>query len=115
MQLHCCHDARFLTNRQQDWDHQSTVLLVQVPITYVTEMSWVNELMKLAPTILLIAGYVWFTRKAMGGLGGMGGPGGSRGGMGGIFSVGKAPVRSFCRSLQFCSCKAGVCQKATVC
>ena len=68
--------------------------LLQVPITYVTEMSWVNELMKLAPTILLIAGYVWFTRKAMGGLGGMGGPGGSRGGMGGIFSVGKAPVCS---------------------
>ncbi len=66
---------------------------MQVPITYVTEMSWVNELMKLAPTILLIAGYVWFTRRTLGGLGGMGGPGSSRGGMGGIFSVGKAPVR----------------------
>ena len=71
--------------------------IVQVPITYVTEMSWVNELMKLAPTILLIAGYVWFTRRTLGGLGGMGGPGSSRGGMGGIFSVGKAPVR-LCRS-----------------
>ena len=74
---------------------------MQVPITYVTEMSWVNELMKLAPTILLIAGYVWFTRKAMGGLGGMGGPGGSRGGMGGIFSVGKAPVRGLLPAITF--------------
>lgn len=65
---------------------------VQVPITYTSEMSWLNELMRLAPTILLIAGYVYFTRKTMGGLGGMGGGGGSGGR--GIFNVGKAQVRT---------------------
>ena len=39
------------------------------------------------PTMLLIAGYVWFTRRQMGGLGGQG-PGGR-----GLFNVGKAQVR----------------------
>lgn len=47
-----------------------------------------QELLRLAPTILLIAGYVWFTRRQMGGLGGQG-PGGR-----GLFNVGKAQVRS---------------------
>ena len=45
-----------------------------------------QELLRLAPTILLIAGYVWFTRRQMGGLGGQG-PGGR-----GLFNVGKAQV-----------------------
>ena len=45
-----------------------------------------QELLRLAPTILLIAGYVWFTRRQMGGFGGVGGGGGGRG----IFNVGKA-------------------------
>ena len=67
----------------------------QVPTTYVSEMSWVNELLRLAPTILLIAGYVYFTRKTMGGLGGMGGGGGGRG----IFNVGKA--QASCACLQY--------------
>ena len=49
----------------------------------------VQELLRLAPTILLIAGYVWFTRRQMGGLGGQG-PGGR-----GLFNVGKAQVRSY--------------------
>ena len=60
-----------------------------VPITYTTELSWQQELLRLAPTLLLIVGYVWFTRRQMGGLGG-GGGGGARG----IFNVGKAQVRS---------------------
>ena len=55
-----------------------------VPITYANELSWQQELLRLAPTILLIAGYVWFTRRQLGGLGGQG-PGGR-----GIFNVGKA-------------------------
>ena len=49
-----------------------------------------QELLRLAPTILLIAGYVWFTRRQMGGLGGQG-PGGR-----GLFNVGKAQVRTIC-------------------
>ncbi|CAL5225560.1 g8397 [Coccomyxa viridis] len=58
-----------------------------VPITYTNELSWQQELLRLAPTILLIAGYVWFTRRQMGGLGGTGGPGGR-----GLFNVGKAQI-----------------------
>lgn len=61
-----------------------------VPITYTTELSWQQELLRLAPTLLLIVGYVWFTRRQMGGLGG-GGGGGARG----IFNVGKAQVRGW--------------------
>lgn len=58
-----------------------------VPITYRSEMSWQQELLRLAPTLLLIGGYVWFTRRQMGGLTGTGGMGGR-----GIFNVGKAQV-----------------------
>eukprot|EP00884_Botryococcus_braunii_P009436 jgi/Botrbrau1/18494/Bobra.0072s0073.1 len=58
-----------------------------VPITYSSEMSWQQELLRLAPTLLLIGGYVWFTRRQMGGLTGTGGMGGR-----GIFNVGKAQV-----------------------
>jgi AFG3 family protein len=58
-----------------------------VPIVYTSEVSWQQELWRLLPTILLIGGYVWFTRRQLGGLGGGGGPGGR-----GIFNVGKATV-----------------------
>ena len=58
-----------------------------IPITYTSQVSWSSELLRLAPTILLIAGYVWFTRRSMGGgMGGMGG--GSRS----LFNVGKAHI-----------------------
>lgn len=57
-----------------------------IPIVYTSEVSWQQELWRLLPTILLIGGYVWFTRRQMGGLGG-GGAGGR-----GIFNVGKASV-----------------------
>lgn len=43
-----------------------------VPITYTSEVSWQQELWRLLPTLLLIGGYVWFTRRQLGGLGGMG-------------------------------------------
>ena len=57
-----------------------------IPVTYVSEMSWFAELARLAPTVALLAAYMWFTRRQMGSMGG--------GGMGGrgIFSVGKANV-----------------------
>jgi AFG3 family protein len=64
-----------------------------VPIKYTSEMSWSQEIWRLAPTLLLIAGYVWFTRRQFGGLmggGGGGGPGGR-----GLFNVGKAQVTVF--------------------
>ena len=64
-----------------------------VPIQYTSEMMWSQEIWRLAPTLLLIAGYVWFTRRQLGGLmggGGGGGPGGR-----GLFNVGKAQVNVF--------------------
>ncbi|KAK9855184.1 hypothetical protein WJX84_003749 [Apatococcus fuscideae] len=75
-------EAKMMEAQEQlGWDSD------QVPITYTTELSWQQELLRLAPTLLLIVGYVWFTRRQMGGLGG-GGGGGARG----IFNVGKAQV-----------------------
>ncbi len=64
-----------------------------IPVTYVSELSWQSEILRLAPTILLIAGYVWFTRRQFGGGGGLPGGGSGVGGGGrGIFNIGKAQV-----------------------
>lgn len=72
-----------------------------LPVTYVSELSWQVELLRLLPTLLLIGGFVWFSRSQMGGglgggLGGGnmfgGGRPGSGGGSRGIFNVGKAHV-----------------------
>ena len=57
-----------------------------MPITYTSEVSWQQEALRLLPTLLLIGGFVWFTRGQLGGMGG--GGGGGRG----IFNVGKAQV-----------------------
>uniref|UniRef100_A0A061RH61 AFG3 family protein n=1 Tax=Tetraselmis sp. GSL018 TaxID=582737 RepID=A0A061RH61_9CHLO len=62
-----------------------------IPVTYVNELSWTSEILRLAPTLLLIAGYLWFTRRQLGGGMGPGGMGGSQGGRG-LFNVGKAQV-----------------------
>ena len=61
-----------------------------VPVTYLNEVAWGTELMRLAPTLLLLAGFVFLNRR-MGGMPGMGGGGGGGPG-GGIFNVGKATV-----------------------
>ena len=60
-----------------------------VSVTYVNEIFWQTELMRLLPTLLLIGGWLYFTRRSAG-MGGMGMGGG--GGPGGIFNVGKATV-----------------------
>ena len=61
-----------------------------VPVTYLNEVAWGTELARLAPTLLLLAGFVFMNRR-MGGMPGMGGPGGGGPG-GGIFNVGKASI-----------------------
>ena len=67
-----------------------------IPVTYVSELSWGSELLRLAPTALLLGAYLWFTRRQLGGgLGGGGGMGGR-----GIFSVGKANVTTLDASKQ---------------
>ena len=53
-----------------------------VPVMYTSEVSLGNELLKLAPTILLIAFFLAMSRGAISQMGGMGG--------GGMMSVGKA-------------------------
>ncbi|KAL2471274.1 ATP-dependent zinc metalloprotease FTSH 10 [Abeliophyllum distichum] len=60
-----------------------------VPVTYVSEMVWFQELMRFAPTILLLGSLFYMGRRMQGGLG-VGGTGG-KGGRG-IFNIGKAQV-----------------------
>lgn len=58
-----------------------------VPVTYVSEVNWYQELMRFAPTALLF-GVLWFMGRGMQSvLGGSGGPGGR-----GIFNIGKATI-----------------------
>ncbi|GFY93243.1 FTSH protease 10 [Actinidia rufa] len=60
-----------------------------VPVTYVSQVNWFQELMRFAPTALLLGALYFMGRRMQGGLG-VGGPGvkGARG----IFNIGKAQV-----------------------
>ncbi|XP_010542637.1 PREDICTED: ATP-dependent zinc metalloprotease FTSH 10, mitochondrial-like [Tarenaya hassleriana] len=60
-----------------------------VPVKYVSEMVWYQELMRFAPTFLILASLMYAGRRMQGGvgLGGTGGKGGR-----GIFSIGKAQI-----------------------
>ncbi|KAG8387873.1 hypothetical protein BUALT_Bualt02G0066800 [Buddleja alternifolia] len=60
-----------------------------VPVTYVSEMAWFQELMRFAPTLLLLGSLIFMGRRMQGGLG-VGGAGG-KGGRG-IFNIGKAHI-----------------------
>ncbi|KAL7201670.1 hypothetical protein ACSBR1_033382 [Camellia fascicularis] len=60
-----------------------------VPVTYTSEMVWYQELMRFAPTLLLL-GSLWFMGRRMQGGIGVGGNGGK--GARGIFNIGKAHV-----------------------
>ena len=57
-----------------------------IPVQYVTETSYLVEVAKLAPTVLLIG--AWFLMMR-----GMGGAAGGGGGMGGIFQIGKSKAK----------------------
>ena len=56
-----------------------------VPVIYVSEMSWQQELIRFAPTILIIAGFIYLSRRVQS-------SGSGLGGARGFFSVGKAQV-----------------------
>ncbi|XP_022966558.1 ATP-dependent zinc metalloprotease FTSH 10, mitochondrial-like isoform X1 [Cucurbita maxima] len=60
-----------------------------VPVVYVSQVNWYQELMRFAPTALLLGTLYFMGRRMQGGLG-VGGPGG-RGGRG-IFNIGKAQI-----------------------
>ncbi|CAI5958705.1 unnamed protein product [Closterium sp. NIES-65] len=62
----------------------------RIPVTYASEVSWQQELLRLLPTALIIAAWIYFSRGLQSGFG-MGGPGGA-GGAKGMFNVGKAAV-----------------------
>ncbi|XP_062015625.1 ATP-dependent zinc metalloprotease FTSH 10, mitochondrial-like [Rosa rugosa] len=61
-----------------------------VPVTYVSEMVWYQELMRFAPTLILLGTLLYMGRRMQGGLG-IGGGSGGRSGRG-IFNIGKAHV-----------------------
>ncbi|KAL2898947.1 ATP-dependent zinc metalloprotease FTSH 10 mitochondrial [Bienertia sinuspersici] len=60
-----------------------------VPVTYTDEMVWYQELMRFAPTLLLLGSLLYMGRRMQGGLG-VGGTGGR--GARGIFNIGKATI-----------------------
>ncbi|XP_011653641.1 ATP-dependent zinc metalloprotease FTSH 10, mitochondrial isoform X1 [Cucumis sativus] len=60
-----------------------------VPVVYVHQVNWFQELLRFAPTALLLGTLYFMGRRMQGGLG-VGGPGG-RGGRG-IFNIGKAQI-----------------------
>ncbi|GMI92161.1 FTSH protease 10 [Hibiscus trionum] len=60
-----------------------------VPVTYASDVMWYQELMRFAPTLLLLGTLMYMSRKMQGGLG-VGG-GGGKGGRG-IFNIGKAHI-----------------------
>ncbi|KAH1141860.1 hypothetical protein GYH30_032858 [Glycine max] len=61
-----------------------------VPVTYSSEVVWYQELMRFAPTLLLLGSLLYMGRRMQGGIG-VGGSGGGKGARG-IFNIGKAPV-----------------------
>lgn len=63
-----------------------------VPVTYVSEMVWYHELLRFAPTVLLLGSLLFMGRRMQGGLG-VGGNGSK--GARGIFNIGKAHVTRF--------------------
>ncbi|XWS74113.1 hypothetical protein CRYUN_Cryun02cG0187700 [Craigia yunnanensis] len=60
-----------------------------VPVTYVSDMMWYQELMRFAPTLLLLGTLMYMGQRMLGGLG-VGGSGGK--GAHGIFNIGEAHV-----------------------
>ncbi|GER28595.1 ATP-dependent zinc metalloprotease FtsH [Striga asiatica] len=58
-----------------------------IPVTYMSEMNWFQELMKFGPTLLLLGTIIYMGRRSGIGIGGPGMKGGR-----GIFNIGKAHV-----------------------
>lgn len=77
-----------------------------VPVTYNSEIGWYQEVMRFAPTLLLLGTLMYMGRRMQGGLG-VGGGGGK--GARGIFNIGKAHItkvdknaKNKVRSLFYC-------------
>jgi len=57
----------------------------RIPVAYVDEVPWGSALLSFAPSLLLIGGIYWASRRA----------GGGAGGQGGIFGIGKSRAKRF--------------------
>ena len=57
----------------------------RIPVSYVDEVPWTSSLIALGPSVALIAGLYWITRRA----------GGGGGGQSGIFGIGKSRAKKF--------------------
>ena len=57
----------------------------RIPVAYREEISWVNTLLGLAPTLLFLGSLVWISRRATSG----------GGGQSGIFGIGKSRAKRF--------------------
>lgn len=58
----------------------------RIPVSYVNETGWTKVFLEAAPTILLIGGLYWLSRRA---------GGGAAGGSSGIFGIGKSRAKKF--------------------
>ena len=57
----------------------------RIPVSYVDEVPWGSAMLSFAPTLILIGGIYWASRRA----------GGGAGGQGGIFGIGKSRAKRF--------------------
>lgn len=57
----------------------------RIPVAYTDEISWLNAVLSLGPTLLLVGGLFWLSRRA----------GGAAGGQSGIFGIGKSRAKKF--------------------
>ncbi|CCH46273.1 AFG3 family protein [Wickerhamomyces ciferrii] len=60
----------------------------KVPIVYVQEGSFIRTIFQFLPTVLMLGGLYWITKRSTSGSGGFGGAGG-------IFNVGKSKAKKF--------------------
>ncbi|CAN1808737.1 ATP-dependent zinc metalloprotease FTSH 10, mitochondrial [Linum perenne] len=70
-----------------------------IPVTYASEVAWFQEIMRFAPTLLLLGTIMYMGRRMQGGIGGLGG-GGGKGGRG-IFNIGKAHITKVDKNVYF--------------
>ena len=57
----------------------------RIPVTYTTAVSWLSTLISVGPTLLLLGGLAWFSRRATRGVGGGAG----------VFGMGKSRAKRF--------------------
>lgn len=60
-----------------------------VPVIYVSDLNWIQELARIAPSAVLLGVLLFMGKRMQGGMG-VGGPGGK--GARGIFNIGKANI-----------------------